>query len=112
MTGACKKVGDRNAYAFLLPVPLNARIRTQVFKDGKSGESFGGDSLCEIEHLFFGDERTAEFFDTEPTPGGGEKITVRSDAQKERFAKEVVPSLGNEYFEVFRPMFDFVVSNM
>lgn len=108
MTGACKKVGGRNAYAFLLPVPLNPRIRTQVFKDGKSGESFGGDSLCEIEHLFFGDKKTAEFFDTAPTPGGGEKITVKSDAQKERFAKEVVPSLGNEYFEVFRPMFDFV----
>lgn len=106
--GACKRVRDWNAYAFLLPVPTNQQIRAQVFKNGQSGETFGGDSLCEIEHLFYGDAKTAEFFDTEPTPGGGVKITIRSDAQKEKFAKDIIPSLDKKYFEVFRPMFELM----
>jgi len=107
-SGACIKVRDQSAYALLLPVPANGQIRAQVFKNGTSGESFGGDSLCEIEHLFYGDARTAEFFDSEPTPGGGLKITIRTDAQKERFAKETIPLLPKEYFEVFRPMFELM----
>ncbi len=106
-SGKCKKLGDRNAYAFLLPVPANTEIQAQVVNPA-TGETFGGESLCEIEHLFYGDPKTAEFFDTEPTMGGGTKIVIKSDAQKERFAKEVVPGLDDEYFEVFRPMFEFI----
>ena len=37
---------------------------------------------------------------------------MKSDAQKERFAKIVIPSLGDEYFEVFRGMFDLVQTLM
>jgi predicted ATPase len=106
LTGKFKRLANGKAYALLLPVPENPAIRAQVIKNADTGESFGGDSLCEIEHLFYGDEKTAEFFDTEASPGGGVKIVIKSDAQKERFAKEVVPTLGQEYFEVFRPMFE------
>jgi energy-coupling factor transporter ATP-binding protein EcfA2 len=72
----------------------------------------GGDSLCEIEHLFFGDPKTAEFFETEPTPGGGHRVIIKSDAQKGRFATEVIPRLPKEYFEVFRPMFELIRSTI
>ncbi|WP_375403989.1 AAA family ATPase [uncultured Sphingomonas sp.] len=112
LTGACKKLGTRNAYAFLLPLPDDPTIRAQVIKNEATGECFGGSSLCEIEHLFYGDDRTADFFTTEPTPGGGTKIIIRSDAQKERFAREIVPTLDDHYFQVFKPMFDFMVSRM
>lgn len=37
-------------------------------------------------------------------------IVIRSDVQKEHFAKEIIPTLGDEYFEVFRPLFQFVQS--
>lgn len=106
--GRCKKLAGRLSYAFMLPVPQNATIRRQVLTP--SGDSFGGSALCEIEHLFYGDPKTNEFFETEPVPGGGERVILKSDAQKERFAKDVVPRLDNEYFEVFRSMFELVQS--
>jgi predicted ATPase len=107
--GRTKKLDGRNAYAILLPVPTNAAIKAQVIVPA-TGECFGGDSLCEIEHLFFGDPTTAEFFETEPAPGGGQRVVIKSDAQKERFATEVVPRLPKGYFEVFRPMFELIRS--
>ena len=112
LLGMTKKVENRNAYAVLLPVPENVEIRAQVIRDASKGECFGGDSLCEIEHLFYGDPKTAEFFDREPTPGGGTKIIIRSDAQKERFAEEIIPTLEDRYFEVFRPIFNFIQSKI
>jgi hypothetical protein len=107
--GRTKKLDGRNVYAILLPVPTNESIRAQVMIP-KTEECFGGNSLCEIEHLFFGDPTTAEFFETEPTPGGGNRVIIKSDAQKGRFAKEVIPRLAKEYFEVFRPMFELIRS--
>ena len=111
ITGKCKKLPNKEAYAFLLPLPENKKIRAQVLTPDGSN-SFGGASLCEIEHLFYGDPKTAEFFETEPTPGGGERIILKSDSQKVKFAKEVIPSLDDRYFRVFKPMFDFVESTI
>jgi hypothetical protein len=37
---------------------------------------------------------------------------IKSDAQKERFAKEVIPKLDDKYFEVFRPMFEFIQAQL
>jgi ABC-type phosphate/phosphonate transport system ATPase subunit len=108
--GLVKKIEGRNAYGIMLPVPKNDEIRRQVIKDKASNQSFGGDSLCEIEHLFFGDTKTDEFFERQTAPGGGTKITLKSDAQKNRMATEVVPLLDDSFFEVFRPVFEFVVS--
>lgn len=106
-SGRCKQLAGKRSYAFMLPVPQNAVIRQQVLKP--NGETFGGSALCEIEHLFYGDPKTAEFFEREPTPGGGEKIVLKSDAQKERFAKEIIPTLDDSYFETFRGMFETVL---
>ena len=110
MRGMCKKLGDRNSYAFLLPVPENETIKAQVLKP--DGSCFGGASLCEIEHLFYGAEETAEFFTTEPMPGGGERIAIWSDAQKHQFVTETLPRLSNSFFEPFRPMFELVTSKV
>jgi energy-coupling factor transporter ATP-binding protein EcfA2 len=110
--GLVKKLQGRNAYGIMLPVPVNETIRRQVVKNLGQNESFGGESLCEIEHLFYGDARTVEFFEEQPAPFGGTKIVVKSDAQKEKFATEVVPNLKDHYFEVFRPVFEFVKSTI
>lgn len=112
VAGLVKKLNDRNAYGIMLPLPTNEDIRKQVVQDLATNTSFGGDSLCEIEHLFYGDEATKDFFSEEPAPGGGKKIVIKSDAQKETFAYDVVPLLDDAYFEVFRPMFDFVRSKI
>lgn len=108
--GLIKKIEERNSYGIMLPLPANEEIRRQVIHDEASNQSFGGDSLCEIEHLFFGDPKTEEFFEKQAAPGGGTKVTLKSDAQKERMASEVVPLLDDAYFEVFRPVFEFITA--
>ncbi len=108
--GTCKKLGERHSYAFLVPIPENGRIRAQVLKP--DGTCFGGESLCEIEHLFFGDPATEEFFTTEPAPGGAERVIIKTDAQKERFASEILPLLPDRYFQVFKPVFELIVSKI
>lgn len=106
IAGKINRLRERECYAILLPVPDNAEIRAQVIKSKDT--CFGGDSLCEIEHLFYGDPKTDEFFEKEPSPGGGTKIVIKSDAQKHKFATEVIPTLDDTYFEVFRPIFEFL----
>lgn len=108
LKGQVKKVPDRNAFGIMLPLPDNQRIRDQVIRDLNTNQSFGGDSLCEIEHLFYGDPLTEEFFQEQPAPHGGRKIVIKSDAQKERFAQDIVPQLDDKYFVIFKPLFDFI----
>ena len=110
--GQVKKVAEHNAYGIMLPLPDDQKIRDQVVKNLANNESFGGHSLCEIEHLFYGDELTAEFFSEQIAPGGGRKVVIKSDAKKEKFARDVIPMLDDKYFEVFKPMFEFVRSKI
>jgi hypothetical protein len=108
---ACaKKIIDRNAYAFLMPVPPNEAIRRQVIKDARVGIHFAGDSQCEIEYLFYGDPQTTDFFTEKATPRGGTKIVFEADRRKEAFAREIIPRLNTSYFEVLRPIFQRVTS--
>ena len=100
--GIIKKVKDRNSYAMLVPIPRNPEIEKQVIKTGT--ETFKSDSKVEMEHLFYSDE-TSSYFHKTNIVGGGEIIEI-SDAQKMKFATEVIPDLGVADFAVFRPMFD------
>jgi predicted ATPase len=107
--GMTKKWAEGESYAIMLPVPRNPDIRKQIVRDESTGSNFGGDSCCEIEHLFYGTESTSAFFKEEPCPGGT-KIVFVSDSQKTNFAQKVVPTLEVACFEVFRPMFEFIKS--
>jgi hypothetical protein len=78
-------------------------------KNSSTNETFGGDSCCEIEHLFYGQEATADYYQDEPCVGGS-KIVFKSDADKDTFAKKVVPNLDPSCFEVFREIFIFIKS--
>lgn len=93
----------------MLPVPANADIQKQVIRNAATGETFGGDSYCEIEHLFYGLDATNHYYQQEPGVGGS-KIVLKSDGEKTAFAKEIVPILDAACFEVFRAMFDFIAS--
>lgn len=107
--GMAKKWAEGESYALMLPVPNNADIDKQVFSDLATGATFGGDSCCEIEHLFYGLESTKAYYRQEPCAGGS-KIVFIGDGLKTQFAKQVVPLLAADRFEVLRPMFEFVVS--
>jgi AAA15 family ATPase/GTPase len=105
--GLSKKWAGGDSYAFMLPIPDNAEIKEQVFKNHLNGETFGGNSSCEIEHLFYGQDATEQYFNRELCVGGN-KVAFKSDGNKTAFAKEVVSNLDAECFEVFRPMFEFI----
>lgn len=111
LKGMIKKWANSESYAFMLPVPTNPVIRGQVIKNIDTNETFGGDSKCEIEHLFYGQVATADYFVEEPCMGGS-KIAFKSDSDKTKFSKEVVPTLNNDCFEVFRPMFEYIIAKI
>ena len=107
--GLIKKWAHGESYAVMLPIPVHADIRKQVIRNATTGETFGGESCCEIEHLFFGQAATADYYHQEPCVGGT-KVVFKSDRDKTAFAKEVVPTLDGLCFEPFRPVFEFIKS--
>lgn len=107
MKGLVKKWADGESYAFMVPVPPNADIQRQVIRNATTGDTFGGESCCEIEHLFYGIDATESYYQKEPCPGGT-RIVFNADRAKTAFAKDVVPRLDRTVFEVFRPMFEFI----
>ena len=107
--GMIKKWAEGESYALMLPVTANDEIQKQVIRNAATGETFGGESCYEIEHLFYGHNATKNYYQHEPCVGGT-KIVFKSDGEKTAFAKEVVPRLDPTCFEVFRPMFEFIKS--
>lgn len=105
--GLIKKWAEGESYAQMLPVPVNENIKKQVISNSATCKTFGGDSCCEIEHLFYGIDATNNYFHQEPCVGGS-KIVFKSDDKKTDFANKVVPTLGASCFEIFRPMFEFI----
>jgi hypothetical protein len=104
-------VNGKNSYAILLPIPEIDKVERQVVKDKVQKLTFKSESEMEIEHLFYGDEQTHEFFEEINKPGGGKIIEFR-DKRKIRFAKKVVPNIDRSHFEVFRPVFEFIKSKI
>ena len=109
LKGMIKKWAQGESYAIMLPVPAHADIQRQVIKNSDTQETFGGESCCEIEHLFYGQSSTEVYYQAEPCVGGS-KIVFKSDGEKTFFSKNVVPNLDADCFEIFRPMFEFIQS--
>jgi predicted ATPase len=105
--GCICKLNNKEGYAFLLPIPNVDEVKKQVIKNQETNETFLGDSKVEIEHLFFNNPTARTLFETEATMGGGTKWIFPS-GQKTHFAKNIIPTIEQEYFEVFRPMLEFV----
>lgn len=106
--GLIKKHNSQDSYAILLPVPAADPIKSQVINP-RTGGNFGNRSLLTIELLFHGIPGLESYFvvDAERTDGFTKFV---GDGQKVTFAKDVVPTLDTEYFEVFRYMFEFIKS--
>ena len=107
--GLIKKWMNGESYAFMLPVPAHPDIQKQVI-NANTGKTYGGDSCCEIEHLFYGQTATESYYQTEPWVGDGKKIVFKSNADKTAFARNIVPTLDKACFEPFRPIFEFIKS--
>ena len=106
--GLIKKWNGGNSFAIMLPVPKNIDVRSLVIKDEETKDTWEGKSNCAIEHLFYGAKGMDEYFTKVEAKGNG--FDLKFTSNKENFAKNVVPLLSAKYFEVFRPMFEFIRS--
>lgn len=108
--GICKKVEDKNCYAFLIPIPDIDIIKKQSILDKETKTTFKNEAKVEMEHLFYCDE-TENNFTLKNKVGGGQILEI-SDSRKMAFAQEVVPTLGDSAFDVLKPMFDFILDKI
>ncbi len=102
--GLCRKLPDKNAHTFLLPIPDN-QLRAQVWDEANPIEKIKPKPHFCVEHIFWGVEGLGGWFRTDEKTG---LIRFKGDKHKVRFAKEIVPTLEAACFEVFRPMFEFI----
>jgi len=110
--GLARECEVGNSFGIMIPIPNNATIRRQVIKNYETLKTFEGKSCCTIEHLFYGSKFAKKYFIKEPSIGGGEKIIFKSVDQKVKFATDIIPLIEDEYFEVLRPIFEFIKSKI
>ncbi len=103
--GLCRKLRDKNAFTFMLPIPDNA-LRAQVWDEQNPVEKIKPNPHFCIEHLFWDVVGLEGWFRTR-----NGSVEFKGDKYKVRFADEVVPSLDAEKFAAFRPMFAFIKAN-
>ena len=108
--GLAKKLNHPSHYVMLLPVPEDDEIKPQVLDSDDKPWGRGADSNLPIELLFYRGSLTDRNFKKKSTPGGGEIIEFVG--RKVRFSNNVVPQYGVEYFEIFRPIFEFMESKI
>ncbi len=104
--GLCRKLPNKNAHAFLLPVPDN-QLRAQVWDEANPIEKIRSKPHFCIEHIFWDVQGIDIWFRHDEKTG---MIVFKGDKHKVKFAKEVVPTLSADCFEVFRPMFELIQS--
>jgi hypothetical protein len=100
--GLCRKLEDKNAYTFMLPIPDN-ELREQVWDEQNPIEKIKPNPHFCIEHVFWGAGGLEGWFRNK-----NGLIEFKGDKYKVRFANEVIPGLDAEKFTAFRPMFDFI----
>ena len=98
----------KEVFAIMLPVPMGLEITGQVINPA-NGNHWGDRSLMAIEHLFMHNpDLSTLFVADDKRPDGFKKFC----GDKVSFAKEVVPTLEKEYFEIFEPVFDIIKSKI
>jgi len=105
--GLVRKLNDLPHYGMLLPVPQNSLIKRQVLKPDNRPWGKGTECHLSIEHLFYCEDLADDFYASESISGGGQ--IVKFTGNKVRFADDIVPGLDKEKFEIFRPMFEFII---
>jgi len=106
--GLCRKLDGKNAHTFLLPVQDN-KLKAQVWDDDNPNEKIKPKPHFCVEHIFWGIDKLKGWFRTDSKSG---LIKFKGDKHKLKFAKDIVPELPADHFEVFRPIFDFIQSTL
>jgi ABC-type Mn2+/Zn2+ transport system ATPase subunit len=108
--GVTTKMKHQYHYTMLLPVPNVSAVKKQVLQPDDKPWGKGTESHLAIELLFFNENLVGTWFEKKATSGGGEIIKFKSDNLKVKFAEEFVPNQPADVFEIFRPMFQFILS--
>jgi predicted ATPase len=105
--GLCKKLKNKKAYAFMLPVPNNI-LKEQVYTVKSSTRHIKIKPHFGIEHLFYdclGSDKDKWFYNDRQNI-----IQFKNDDKKIQFAKDIIPTFEKKDFEIFRPLFEFIKS--
>ena len=108
--GLGKKLTDKDCHTFLIPVPANKDIKKMAIKNESTLETYKDNCDLTIELLFYGLEKTKEYFKEEISSGGGKKIKFIGD--KVNFAENIIPTLPEEAFTLFSPIFSHIESHI
>jgi hypothetical protein len=108
LLGMVKKLAYQYHYAMLLPVPNVEALKGQVLDVNDKPWGRGIDSHISMELMFYEESwgENARWFTKKSISCGGEIIEFQGD--KVTFAKDVIPNLDPERFEIFRSMFEFI----
>jgi len=91
--------------ALLLPVPTCPTLRRQALD--ADGHAIGTERAClSIEHLFCDVATPGDHFKLREVVGHGPVFDFV--AKKVRFARDVVPTFGDDKFLCFKPIFDLI----
>jgi hypothetical protein len=99
-----KRLNGREGYALLLPVPPKPEIHKQVVNPD-TGNHYGNRSLLTIELLFHGAPGLEGHFEVDQSRP---ERFIRFVGDKVRFAEDVVPTIAEEHFAAFGPIFESV----
>jgi energy-coupling factor transporter ATP-binding protein EcfA2 len=105
--GLCKKLSGRNAHAFLLPIPDN-RLRLQVVNEDPY-QPFKDKPCFGIEHIFWDAPGLNQNRWFKEDKNSGYISFSGKQKDKVKFAKSIVPTLDVSSFEIFRPIFEFIL---
>lgn len=107
--GMTKILDYQYHYALLLPVPNVASVKRQVLDANDRPWGRGIDSHLSMELMFYDEnwDINDQWFAKKSVSCGGEVIEFQGN--KVSFARDVVPNLEPARFEVFRPMFEFII---
>lgn len=103
--GLCRKLKDKNAYTFMLPIPNN-ELRSQVWDEENPIEKIKPNPHFCIEHAFWGVPGLDGWFKEK-----NGLIEFKGDKFKVNFAGNIVSQLAAQHFEIFRPVFEFIKAN-
>jgi predicted ATPase len=108
--GLCKKLKNKNAHVFLLPLPNN-KLKSQVWDDTNPIQKVKSDCRFDIELIFWGDTKTEKYYHDYIDKASNSCTGIYFKGDKVKFAEKVIPTLDATCFEIFRPMFEFIRSH-
>jgi ABC-type cobalamin/Fe3+-siderophores transport system ATPase subunit len=106
--GLTKQLSHEDHFAMLLPVPANELVKKQVL-DSNNKPWGSGQCHLSMELLFYSDDLLGKHYKKLDITGGGQLITFTGD--KAKFANDIVGDFPVDKFEIFRPIFEFIIES-